>query len=28
MLEIEKHGVPLSDNWAAGPALKITRVPE
>jgi NTE family protein len=25
MLEIEKHGVPLSDSWAAGPALSITR---
>jgi NTE family protein len=25
MLEIEKHGVPLSDTWAAGPALATTR---
>jgi NTE family protein len=25
MLEIEKHGVPLSDSWAAGPALAATR---
>jgi NTE family protein len=25
MLEIEKHGVPLSDSWAAGPAVSITR---
>ena len=25
MLEIEKHGVPLSDSWAAGPALAVTR---
>ena len=25
MLEIEKHGVPLSDSWAAGPALSTTR---
>lgn len=27
MLEIEKHGVPLSDSWAAGPALAISRAP-
>ncbi len=27
LLEIEKHGVPLSDSWAAGPALSLTRVP-
>lgn len=27
MLEIERHGVPLSDTWAAGPALSVTRVP-
>jgi NTE family protein len=27
MLEIEKHGVPLSDSWAAGPALALTRTP-
>ena len=27
MLEIEKHGVPLSDSWAAGPALDVRRVP-
>ena len=27
MLEIEKHGVPLSDSWAAGPALAVSRVP-
>jgi NTE family protein len=27
MLEIEKHGVPLCDSWAAGPALSVTRVP-
>jgi NTE family protein len=26
MLQIEKHGVPLSDSWAAGPALATTRV--
>ncbi len=26
MLDIEKHGVPLSDSWAAGPALSISRV--
>jgi hypothetical protein len=25
MLQIEKHGVPLSDSWAAGPALALTR---
>ncbi|HXJ01701.1 MAG TPA: patatin-like phospholipase family protein [Micropepsaceae bacterium] len=25
MVEIEKHGVPLSDSWAAGPALSLTR---
>jgi len=25
VLEIEKHGVPLSDSWAAGPALSVTR---
>ena len=25
MLQIEKHGVPLSDSWAAGPALAVTR---
>jgi NTE family protein len=25
MLEIEKHGVPLSDSWAAGPALSLIR---
>jgi len=23
MLQIEKHGVPLSDSWAAGPALAL-----
>ena len=28
MLEIEKHGVPLSDSWASGPALSVVRVPE
>jgi NTE family protein len=28
MLEIEKHGVPLSSTWTAGPALAVTRVPE
>ena len=26
MLDIEKHGVPLSDSWAAGPALSINRM--
>ena len=26
MLDIEKHGVPLSDSWAAGPALAISRI--
>jgi NTE family protein len=26
MLDIEKHGVPLSDSWAAGPALSISRI--
>jgi len=26
MLEIEKHGVPLSDSWAAGPALSLKRI--
>jgi NTE family protein len=26
MLEIEKHGVPLSDSWTAGPALAVARV--
>ena len=25
MLEIEKHGVPLSDRWASGPAVSIVR---
>jgi NTE family protein len=25
LLQIEKHGVPLSDSWAAGPALATTR---
>jgi len=25
MLQIEKHGIPLSDSWAAGPALAIRR---
>lgn len=25
VLEIEKHGVPLSESWAAGPALALTR---
>jgi len=25
MLQIEKHGVPLSDSWAAGPAVALTR---
>ncbi len=25
VLEIEKHGVPLSDSWAAGPALSLPR---
>jgi NTE family protein len=25
LLQIEKHGVPLSDSWAAGPALSTTR---
>ena len=24
-LEIEKHGVPLSDSWTAGPALSMNR---
>jgi NTE family protein len=24
-LEIEKHGVPLSDSWAAGPAVAMNR---
>jgi NTE family protein len=27
MLEIEKRGVPLSDSWAAGPAVSATRLP-
>jgi NTE family protein len=27
MLEIEKHGIPLSDSWTAGPALSINRMP-
>jgi NTE family protein len=27
MLEIQKHGVPLSDSWSAGPAVAISRVP-
>ena len=27
MLEIQKHGVPLSDSWSAGPALAISRAP-
>jgi NTE family protein len=27
MLEIQKHGVPLSDSWSAGPALAISRLP-
>jgi NTE family protein len=27
MLQIEKNGVPLSDSWAAGPALAIHRTP-
>jgi NTE family protein len=27
LLEIEKHGVPLSDSWTAGPALAISRIP-
>jgi NTE family protein len=27
MLEIHKHGVPLSDTWAAGPALSVSRAP-
>jgi NTE family protein len=26
MLDIEKHGVPLSDSWTAGPALSISRI--
>ncbi len=26
MLDIEKHGVPLSDSWAAGPALSVNRL--
>jgi NTE family protein len=26
MLEIQKHGVPLSDSWSAGPAVAISRV--
>jgi NTE family protein len=26
MLDIEKHGVPLSDSWAAGPALSVNRM--
>jgi len=25
MLQIEKHGVPLSDSWASGPALAVRR---
>jgi len=28
MLEIQKHGIPLSDSWSAGPALAVSRVPE
>lgn len=28
MLDIEKHGVPLSDSWAAGPALSVIRTPQ
>ncbi len=27
VLEIEKHGVPLSNSWAAGPAVSVSRVP-
>jgi NTE family protein len=27
MLEIEKHGIPLSDSWTAGPALSVSRLP-
>jgi hypothetical protein len=27
MLQIEKQGVPLSDSWAAGPALAVTKMP-
>jgi NTE family protein len=27
ILEIEKHGVPLSDTWTAGPAIATARVP-
>ena len=27
MLQIERHGVPLSDSWAAGPALAVHRTP-
>jgi NTE family protein len=26
MLDIEKHGVPLSDSWTAGPALAASRI--
>jgi NTE family protein len=25
VLQIEKHGVPLSDHWAAGPAISVRR---
>jgi NTE family protein len=27
MREIQKHGVPLSDAWSAGPAIAVSRVP-
>jgi NTE family protein len=27
MLQIERQGVPLSDSWAAGPALSLRRAP-
>jgi NTE family protein len=26
LLEIQKHGVPLSDTWSAGPAVAVSRV--
>ena len=26
--EIEKHGVPLSDSWSAGPAVSVSRLPK
>jgi NTE family protein len=28
MLQIEKHGIPLSDSWTSGPALAIRHLPQ